>query len=330
MKAVGGVLGSAASAVSRFGLVGVGHMGQGIARNVLAKKSKRMSFSVYDVSPANVSSLSGGDIHIAESLEDLTSRSDVIALSLPSKEAQDRVLFGPEGIMQAVVKQDRFEPLIVVDHGTFPHSFVLDCHSTLSRQGISYVDAPVSGGPAGAASGSLSVMIGCTMPELSKLTPVLQLYASNISRFGATGSGMAAKLVNQLLVGVHAQAAAEAIALAERMKLDMSILSEMLVLSWGHSRVQQLVMNDYIRIQKSPQGWALMDGPTGAPLRNLDKDFGCVLEALAGAGADSGLTLPTTRATAEAISHACAAGRQDGPFATLLENLRARPPPNST
>ena len=64
-----------------------------------------------------------------------------------------------------------------------------------------------------------------------------------------------------------------------------------------------------------------MDGPTGAPLRNLDKDFGCVLEAV---GAGAALHLPCTSATAEAINRACVAGRQDGPFVTLLENLRPR------
>jgi len=305
----------------RVGLVGVGHMGLGMARNILRKKAATMSVCVYDVSHSNLEALGAAPgLHVASSVSDLTSRCDVIALSLPSQTAQDAVLFGPGGVTEAVEKDERFEPLTIVDHGTFSHAFALSTHATLARHGIAYVDAPVSGGPAGAEAGSLTVMLGCSQGQLSLLRPLLNMYASKLTRFGATGSGMAAKIINQLLVGVHAQAACEALALAEKMSLEVPLLQEMLASSWGQSRVLELVLADYQRLRREGNGWKGMDGPTGAPLRNLDKDFSCVLEAAAG-----GATLPCVEITAKAISEACRSPRMDGPFASLIENLRPRP-----
>lgn len=210
-------------------------MGQGMAKNIITKKSKQLLFSVYDINSANTKTLTG-DVHVSPTISDLTSRSDVIALSLPSAAAQDAVLFGPEGIMQSVIKQERFTPLTIIDHGTFPHATVLKSHATLAQQGITYIDAPVSGGPAGASAGTLSIMLGCSAAQLSTLAPLLGFYATSLTRFGGVGTGMAAKIINQLLVGVHAQAACEALALAEKMKLDVFLLQQMLGSSWGQSR----------------------------------------------------------------------------------------------
>ena len=82
-----------------------------------------------------------------------------------------------------------------------------------------YIDAPVSGGPKGAADGTLTVMMGGPDLVCEAVRPVLHTYASKILHFGPVGSGMAAKLVNQALVAMHAQAACEALHLAEKVGL---------------------------------------------------------------------------------------------------------------
>ena len=75
-----------------MGLVGVGHMGLGMARNILRKKAATMSVCVYDVSHSNLEALGAAlGLHVASSVSDLTSRCDVIALSLPSQAAQDAI-----------------------------------------------------------------------------------------------------------------------------------------------------------------------------------------------------------------------------------------------
>jgi len=95
-------------------------------------------------------------------------------------------------------------------------------HDKQAKQhGIIYIDAPVSGGPKGAEDGTLTIMMGGPEQACDVVRPVLDLYASKILHFGSVGSGMAAKLVNQSLVAMHAQAACEALYLAD--KVDVSL-----------------------------------------------------------------------------------------------------------
>ena len=133
----------------------------------------------------------------------------------------------------------------------------------------------MSGGPAGAAAGTLSIMAGCkkTDPAFLAALPLLLCYSNGpdaVSCFGGPGMGMAAKLVNQALVGMHVQATCEALTLAERLGLtDIALLSTMLATSWGQSRLQGIMMLDYIRAKD--ERWRPLDEPCPAPLRNLDK-----------------------------------------------------------
>ena len=87
-----------------------------------------------------------------------------------------------------------------------------------------YIDAPVSGGPKGADDGTLTVMMGGPEPICEYLRPVLHSYASKILHFGPVGSGMAAKLVNQALVAMHAQAACEALYLADKVPMHNTLI----------------------------------------------------------------------------------------------------------
>ena len=313
----------------RQGFLGVGFMGKGMCRNVLAKQAKGSVLSVFDVNAANLeklgASLNPAGLSVAASVAEVTRDSSVIALSLPSQEVQERVLFGPAGVVETYLqaqKQQQQQPLTIVDHGTFSHAFTLEAHARLRQHAIRYIDAPVSGGPGGAAAGTLTIMAGCTPAELEAVRPFLACYSSSgagISCFGLPGAGMAAKIVNQALVGMHAQAACEALALAEGMGLaDVELLNRLLGASWGQSRIQGIVFDDYVAAKKGQ--WGSLDRPSAAPLRNLDKDFGCVLAA-----AGPGLSLPLAEATQRSIRQACETGRRDGPFVGLVESLRPRP-----
>lgn len=310
----------------RQGFLGVGFMGQGMCRNILAKQTKGSVLTVFDVNADNVAKLGShpaGGLTVAANVAEVTRGSSVIALSLPSQEVQEKVLFGPAGVVETYLQQAKAQqPLTIVDHGTFSHAFALEAHARLRQHAIRYIDAPVSGGPGGAAAGTLTIMAGCTPAELEAVRPLLACYSSSgagISCFGLPGAGMAAKIVNQALVGMHAQAACEALALAEKMGItDMELLNRLLAASWGQSRIQGIVFDDYVAARKGQ--WGSLDRPSPAPLRNLDKDFGCVLAA-----AGPGLPLPLAQATQRSIQTACETGRKDGPFVGLIESLRPRP-----
>eukprot|EP01035_Chromulina_nebulosa_P021069 gene21069-27299_t len=175
-------------------------------------------------------------IKICSSPSEVAQLVDIIALSLPSEEITSNVLFGDNSISKGfqISKQQHG---LVIDHGTFSTQFVKDCYSKSHANGFSYIDAPVSGGPDGAARGSLSIMIGGSNDDINKAKPILESYSNNIFHFGPVGSGMAAKLVNQALVSMHAAAASEAIYLSKRFGLnDTKLVAEMLRESWGQSR----------------------------------------------------------------------------------------------
>jgi len=211
---------------------------------------------------------------------------------------------------------------IVLDHGTFSRSFVLKNHHRANESGIIYIDAPVSGGPQGAALGTLTIMLGGDDDTISIITPILQLYSKKIVHFGAIGNGMGAKLINQALVSIHAQAASEAIVLAETMGLGLQTpkLLDMLKDSWGQSKILELALQDYINAQKN--GWHTLDS-SPAPLRNLVKDMACVQKEFI--TDDDKKLCPTINAATNAIHKACtSSGLENSAFVSLVDLMKSR------
>jgi 3-hydroxyisobutyrate dehydrogenase len=113
---------------------------------------------------------------------------------------------------------------IVVDHSTVSTDTARSAHALLARNGIGFLDAPVSGGVEGARNGKLSIMVGGAAEALDKARPVLDSYALRITHMGPTGSGQATKAVNQVLVAGIAQAVSEGLALGEKLGLDAALL----------------------------------------------------------------------------------------------------------
>jgi 3-hydroxyisobutyrate dehydrogenase/2-hydroxy-3-oxopropionate reductase len=105
----------------------------------------------------------------------------------------------------------------------------------LRPRGAQFLDAPVSGGPGGAQAGTLTVMVGGDTAAFDVALPVFQAFGKNIRLCGAVGAGQAVKLVNQLLVGVHTAAIAEAAVFGAKLGADPKTLLELLGTSFGGS-----------------------------------------------------------------------------------------------
>ena len=231
-------------------------------------------------------------------------------------------MFGSNGITSINMSNDNNKNKIVLDHGTFSRSFVLKNHHRAKENGIMYIDAPVSGGPQGAALGTLTIMLGGDDDTISIITPILKLYSKKIVHFGAIGNGMGAKLINQALVSIHAQAASEAIVLAETMGLGLETpkLLDMLKDSWGQSKILELAFQDYINAQKN--GWDTLDS-SPAPLRNLVKDMACVQKEFI--SNDDKNLCPTINAATNAIHKACtSSGLENSAFVSLVDLMKSR------
>jgi 2-hydroxy-3-oxopropionate reductase len=110
----------------------------------------------------------------------------------------------------------------------------------LAAKGIGWVDAPVSGGPEGAAAGSLAIMAGGTVADFSRVRPFLEMLGGNVVRVGGPGAGHTAKIINQLIVGLTIEAVAEALTLAEKSGLDPQLLQQALQGGFADSKILQL------------------------------------------------------------------------------------------
>lgn len=313
--------------MQRIGFIGVGNMGCGMATNLIRNLARTQQQTtsrvfVYDAFPTSVENFlgkianvaqcekEGVAIEAAQSIQELASQSDVVLLSLPSEKICNEVIFGSGGVAE-VWKDTRNSSNIsshraIIDHGTFSHKFSITNSHKLQAlvSDATYIDAPVSGGPTGANDGTLTIMCGGDEKTYAKFSPLLQCMGSNILYFGESGAGTAAKLVNQCLVTAHAQAAAEAIHMAESFNLidlgtrkkgigDKGLLDTkkeerliaMLSSSWGQSKVLDLLLHDYVTA-KTKEGESAapspvdMFPPTGAPLRNLHKDMQCATSDL--------------------------------------------------
>ncbi|WP_427916049.1 NAD(P)-dependent oxidoreductase [Sinomonas halotolerans] len=141
---------------------------------------------------------------------------DAVLLAVRNGEQLDAVLFGENGVADAMAPG-----AVVILTSTVGADAVPAAVERLAERGIGLVDAPLSGGPVRAGEGDLLIVVGATPSDLGKARPVLELLASTLTVVGdRPGDGQALKTVNQLLCGVHIAAAAEALALADALGLD--------------------------------------------------------------------------------------------------------------
>jgi 3-hydroxyisobutyrate dehydrogenase-like beta-hydroxyacid dehydrogenase len=181
-----------------FGILGVGFMGRGMARNVLMKGAtselKLENVFLYDNNRnqieqflLSIKSETASQPKVLESPKNILEKTNVVALSLPSEEICDRVLFNSnDGVISTAVSG--LEPKIIIDHSTYSKKFVVHCSEKAKQYGnFAFVDAPVSGGPQGAWNGTLSIMVGCEEKIFQKILPYLKLYSAQQKHFGAVG-----------------------------------------------------------------------------------------------------------------------------------------------
>lgn len=215
------------SRTEEVGVVGLGQMGSGIALSMA-----RAGRTVLGVDPA--SHLDPAGIDRVE-LEQAVGRCEVLVLSLPGSEQVQAVLTGPHGLMSQDVP-----PRLVVDTSTSDPQVTRQLAGTLAEAGHVLVDAPVSGGPSGARDGALTVFLGCPDEQLDRVREVLGPVAAQVTHVGGVGAGNFAKLVNNLLCGIHLTAAREAWALASAGGIEPSRLLTAINRASGRSAVTEV------------------------------------------------------------------------------------------
>lgn len=243
--------------VKHVGLIGVGLMGHGIGKNVLAKGFGLTVMAHKNRAP--VESLVGMGAVEAKSPAAVADASELVILCVTGTPQVEQVIYGDGGIV-ASGKQG----LIIADCSTAePHSTVRIA-ADLKAKGITFLDTPMTRTPKEAEAGKLGLMTGGDAAELAKIMPVLQCFADTIIHAGPVGAAHQLKLINNFLSLGHAVMAAEAIVVGEKAGVDMQAMRDIIMAGGAAS-----VMFD--RLMKVP----LADDDTAAKfaIRNARKDL---------------------------------------------------------
>jgi len=195
------------------GFIGLGIMGSGMASNLV---SKGQDLVVWNRTRARMDPLVDQGAAAADSPADLAARCDVVLICVSDTPDVEAVVEGPVGVLEGVG-----EGSLIVDHSTISPAATARLAALVTEQGGSWLDAPVSGGPEGAANGRLSIMVGGHAADLERAMPYLEAYGTTITHVGPTGAGQQVKIVNQILVVVNQLAASEALLFAQQAGLDL-------------------------------------------------------------------------------------------------------------
>jgi putative dehydrogenase len=244
------------------GLLGLGAMGQGVARNLL-----RHGFQVYgfDLRADILAAMAKEGVIACDSPAAVGACCRTVIVLVVNAEQTEAALLGPDGAALAMAPGS-----VVVAAATVAPDFAAALAAKLARRDILMLDAPVTGGVSGAAAGTLSLLTAGPDAAYERCGPVLQAISSKVYRLGKEpGMGSTVKLINQLLVGVHMAVAAEAMAFGLRQGVDPALLYE--VVTHGAA-------NSWAFADRMPRVIAGDDTPLTA-LDIFVKDLGLVMDA---------------------------------------------------
>jgi 3-hydroxyisobutyrate dehydrogenase-like beta-hydroxyacid dehydrogenase len=282
----------------QVGFIGLGKMGKPMVRRLLGAGH---TVRVFNRSRPAVDELVGQGARPAGSAVEAAAGAEVVLTALPTPESVAEV-YG------ALAEAAR-EAQIYADHSTVSPELNRRCAAQLSAKGASFLDAPVSGGPAGAEAGTLTVMAGGDVDVFERALPVFRAFGKNVRRCGPVGAGQAVKLVNQLLVAIHTAASAEATVFGVKLGADPQVLLDMLGTSFGGSAM--LLRNLPRFISRDFSG--------ATPVSLILKDLGLIH----GEATSAGAPLPLGSTAEQLFVEATARGMAGDDMASLVRLAEA-------
>ncbi len=235
-------------------------MGSKMAANLL---KAGYEIIVYNRSPAAVKHLVTLGATGAKSVKEVAETCGIVVLSLPSTEAVVETMTGERGLIQNLVAGS-----IVVDTSTIDPLASMRIADEMGKKGLYFLDAPVSGGPEGAAAGTLAIMVGGDQSAFARSETILGMMGKNVFYLGGSGAGLRVKLFNQALVGAYFVAIAEAYLWSRKMNVKVEDLEKVITKSWGDSGV----FRHFLLVLESG------NFKGGATFRTLAKDLTIILD----------------------------------------------------
>jgi 3-hydroxyisobutyrate dehydrogenase len=219
------------------GYVGLGSMGGAIARRMLLSRKLR----VFDLVPERVSAMTQAGALPVQNSASLAAGSDMVCLCLPTSADVRVAIFGEAGLAAGLKAGT-----LVVDMTTGDPLATKAMAKELAARGIDMIDAPVSGGPDGAAAGTLAIIVGASTALFAKAKPVFESVSPNVFHMGELGTGQTMKLVNNLLLAGSKAMTYEVMALAAKNGLDPKLCAEVLQKSSGRNATTERTLQGNI------------------------------------------------------------------------------------
>ena len=287
----------------KVAFVGLGVMGGPMARHLATKGHEVTVYNRTAAKAAAWVAANGGKS--AATPRDAATGADMAMVCVGNDDDVRSVIYGNDGVLASIKKGG-----VVVDHTTASATLARELAAKCAEQGVGFIDAPVSGGQAGAENGQLSVMCGADDEAVfERAYPVLMSYAKICKRLGNAGSGQLAKMVNQICIAGIAQGLSEGLNLALAAGLDpdalVEVISQGAAGSWQmNNRAKTMVRNEF---------------NFGFAVEWMRKDLAICLEEAQRLGVD----LPITKIVNDFYGEVVEMGGRRWDTSSLIARLRA-------
>ncbi|MFF3742795.1 2-hydroxy-3-oxopropionate reductase [Streptomyces kronopolitis] len=247
--------------------IGLGIMGSPMAENLL-----KAGYPVtgYTLEPEKLERLTAAGGSAAGSIAGAVAEADVIITMVPASPQVEAVAYGPDGILE-----NARPGALLIDMSSITPQTSVDLAEAAGDKGIRVLDAPVSGGEAGAVEAVLSIMVGGDRADFDAARPLLEALGKTIVLCGPHGSGQTVKAANQLIVAVNIQACAEAVVFLEKSGVDLAAALDVLNGGLAGSTV----------LTRKKDNFKNRDFAPGFRIDLHHKDMGIVTDAARGVGA---------------------------------------------
>ncbi len=285
-----------------LGFAGIGLMGLPMCRRLLAAG---YPLRVWNRSADKCLPLLQEGAGRVETPAELCADAEVVMLCLADTAAVREVVFGAGGLVESA----RPGQLLVDFSSLEPAATREMAEELLQRTGMHWLDAPVSGGTAGAEAGSLAIMAGGRADDVQRVRPILAHLGQRLTHMGEVGAGQVSKVCNQMLVACNALVIAEVVALAERSGVDASLLASALAGGFADSKPLQILAPQMAASQFEPVRWHV---------RTLLKDLDTAVKL----AREQGSATPMSGLAAQLMRLRGSQGNLSRDPSTLIEMLR--------
>lgn len=217
--------------MERVGFIGLGIMGKPMSLHLLGAGYQ---ITVLENSAAADALEEAGAITVSSPAA-VAENSDIVITCLPDSPEVEAIVLGSDGVLEGAS-----EDMLYIDMSTIAPATSLKIFEAMKAKGVEALDAPVSGGQAGAENAALSIMVGGSQSAFERALPVFEKMGKNIVHIGEAGSGQVTKACNQIIVGMTIQAVAEAMTLAKKSDVDLEKVRAALLGGFAQSRILEL------------------------------------------------------------------------------------------